>query len=313
MIDISVSIVNHDNWPMLDRCLRSVAEHTRGVSHEIIIVDNASLDGSAELIGEKYPGVKLIRNSGRKGFSANHNQALAAARGKYFVILNNDVELKPFCLDTMHAYMESDPRAGALGPRILNADGTLQQSVFRMPSLLVLFSNAFFLGRMFPRARSLAGYGTWPHDALSRVPFVGGACIMFPSDLLRALGGLDERFFMYVEDADICRRVRAAGRDVVFFPDAELVHFGGGTVPQQSEASVHMRLQSLHAYFRKHQGRAGEALAGALLRAGAANRVVLFELARRLSPESEREAFTRRQEPFHHVLKWYRSRGKISD
>lgn len=308
MINLSVSIVNHDNRPMLDRCLASVIAHTHE-SHEILVVDNASPDGSADMVHDKYPGVRLICNSERKGFSANHNQALAAARGRYFVILNNDTELKPFCLDSMFAFMEKNPGAGALGPRILNPGGSLQQSVFRMPSLLVLFSNAFFLGRIFPRVRSLAGYGDWPHDALSRVPFVGGACIMFPTDLLRALGGLDERFFMYVEDADICRRVRAAGREVVFFPDAELIHYGGGAVPQQSEASVRMRLESLHAYFRKHNGRAGEALAGALVRAGAANRVVLFELARRFCAEEMREELARRQEPFRHTLAWYRGRG----
>lgn len=309
MIDLTISIVNTNNRDMLDACLASIYENTQRITFEIIVVDNASADGSADMAAQKYPDVQLIKNTERKGFSANHNQALARMRGRFCAILNEDTLVKPGCFDMLVAYLSDHPDAGALGPRILNSDGSLQQSVFRMPTLSVLVSHAFFLGALFPGVIYFGGYRKWPHNALSDVPFLSGACIVFPSDLMRAVGYMDAEFFIYFEDPDICKRVREAGRRVVFFPDAEIVHYGGGTFNSATDAAINHRMASLHRFFRKHYGPVSEVAAGVLLQIGAAARVAAFGAARRLGPASRRQEFAAKQEYFQRILKWYRRRG----
>ena len=171
MIDLSVSIVNTSNRDLLDQCLASIFDSTKKISFEIIVVDNLSDDGSADMVREKYPDVSLIENSERMGFSANHNQALPRAAGRYSMILNEDTFIHPGCFETMIEYMDAHPDTGALGPKVFNTDGSLQQSVFRMPTLSLLFCNALFLGAMFPNSIPLGGYKNWPHDTESEVPF----------------------------------------------------------------------------------------------------------------------------------------------
>lgn len=309
MIDLTISIVNTNNRDMLDACLASIRDRTSRISYETIVVDNACTDGSADMVAEKYPWAQLIRNSGRMGFSANHNQALRLMRGRYCVILNEDTVLHPGCLDLMVEYLDAHRDIGALGPRIHNADGSLQQSVYRIPTISVLVSHALFLGAVMPHIPYFGGYRTWPHNTIADVPFLSGACIMFPSDLMRAVGYMDDGFFIYCEDPDICKRVREAGRRVVFFPNAQLIHFGGGTFTRGGDTYVNHFLTSTHRFFRKHYGRTAELAAAALLFWGAAARLAGFSAAARLAPVSRREYFAARRDLFQRVFTWYRKNG----
>jgi len=300
MIDLTISIVNTNNRDMLDACLASIRSNTRRISYETIVVDNACTDGSADMVAEKYPWAQLICNSGRLGFSANHNQALRLMRGRYCIILNEDTALHPECLDLMVEYMDAHQDIGALGPLIHNSDGSLQQSVFRIPTISVLVSHALFLGAVMPNIPYFGGYRKWPHNAIADVPFLSGACIMFPSELMRAVGYMDDGFFIYCEDPDICKRVREAGRRVVFFPHAQITHFGGGTFTHGGGTNVNHFLISTHRFFRKHYGRTAELAAAALLFSGA---------AAHLAPASKREYFAARRDLFRRVVIWYRNNG----
>jgi len=305
MIDLSISIVNTNNRDLLDKCLASIREATKKISYEIIVVDNFSTDGSAAMVRKKYPSVILIENSERLGFSANHNQALRRAAGRYSTILNEDTIIHTGCFDTMVEYMDAHPDTGALGPKILNPDGSLQQSVFRIPSLGLLACNAFFLGSVFPGVPSLSDYKTWPHDSESEVPFLGGACILFPSPLIRDIGYMDAGFFIYAEDPDVCLRVKKAGRRVVFLPSAAITHYGGGTFATTSDTSLNHRLTSTLRFFRKHYGAWSVPPAAALIISGALNHILVFSLLIPFLSEEKRDALKAKRNYFSRVLKWH--------
>lgn len=268
------------------------------------MVDNCSNDGSVEMIREHFPSVILLENREPAGFSANHNRALRIMNGRYVVLLNDDTEALPGCFDRMHGYMERNPDAGCLGCRILNPDGTLQQSVHRMPSLWVLFCHAFFLNRLLPGLHATGGYNGWPHDAERSVPFVVGACMMFPSRLLLDIGLLDEDYYIYSEDADLCMRVLGAGKKVVFFPGAEIIHHGGASMKKVGDFAFHNFYRSKMIFFRKHRGVHTLPFVALLDFAGAVNRVAVLSILNLFLPQS-RKTNEKRLYYFKKVIDWY--------
>lgn len=254
--DISAVIVSWNAKDFLLDCLRSIKGRGAGKSIEIIVVDNASTDGSPEEVEREFPGVKLIRNETNKGFAAANNIGIEQSTGKYICLINSDVWVLENCLDRLCDYMDSNPSIGMVAPKILNPDMTLQVSCRRFPGLWNNFCPAFGMNRVFGETRFFGGEHMFffRHDVVRRVNVLVGCFLMVRREALDVVGLLDERFFMYVEDIDWCRRVWAAGWEVVFFPDAQAIHYRGGS---SSNAPAKFAMEQERArlqYWKKYHG-----------------------------------------------------------
>ncbi|MEW6200914.1 MAG: glycosyltransferase family 2 protein [bacterium] len=302
--DLTISIVNSNNRSLLEPCLRSIYEGTKETAFEIIVTDNCSEDGSVDVVRDKFPGVQLILNTGRKGFSTNHNRAMCEARGRWIVLLNDDTVVLPGCFDRMANFIKGHSDIGVLGCKILNPDMSLQRSCYRLPTLSVLFFDTFFLSSIFSGVTYIGGYKRWDHNAVREVPFVSGAAMMFPRDVIERAGYLDERFYTYSEDADLCKRVREAGWKVVFFPEAQIIHYGGGAAQVEGYSAFDNFHRSQILYFRKHYGLYSIPLVYLLDLVGAFFRLPIFTIIYILIP-SMRERCKERISFFRRRILWY--------
>lgn len=231
--DVSVIIVSYNTADLLVACLQSVLA-SRQVALEIFVVDNASKDGSANIVREQFSAVRLIANADNRGFGAANNQALRECSGKYVLFLNPDTTVEPDSLQTMIAFMESHPAVGLAGPKVLNPDGTRQDSVsLRYP------------GHRY----GAADLGPLPGE----IACVLGACQIASRELLRELGGFDEDFFLYGEDQDICLRVRKCGLQIGCVPEAVIMHHGGKSERDTPPAEVvRKKIRAEYLFYRKH-------------------------------------------------------------
>lgn len=250
---LSILIVSFNTRDLTLACLRSVYEQTTTPA-EVVVVDNASNDGSADEIARAFPGVRLIRSAENLGFARANNLAADEARGKYVVLLNPDTVVLDHALDKLHSFMEAHPEVGACGGRTLFADGTLNPtSCWGRPTLWSSFARGIGLSALFPRSRlfdpeALAG---WRRDSTRDVDIVTGCLLVLRRDLWRSLGGFDPRFHMYGEDFDLCLRIRAAGRTCCLLGDATIIHHGGAS--ERVRADKIVRLFTAKALlFRKH-------------------------------------------------------------
>jgi GT2 family glycosyltransferase len=254
-IDVTLSIVNTNNGALLKRFLDSIENSVKRVRYEIIVVDNASNDGSAEMLAAGYPAVKVIRNASREGYGACHNRAIETAAGEYVLILNEDMEMVNDAVDRMVEKAREIDGLGVMGCRLLNPDGSLQHSCFRFRNLVQeLFEAVFPYNIMFKESRLRSKMYDWNHDTQRDVDIVLGCCMLIPSRVIAAVGVFDPGFFVYSEEDDFCRRVRDKGLRVVFTPDAEIVHLGGQTSRHMSLKMHRVQLRSKTRYFHKHHG-----------------------------------------------------------
>jgi GT2 family glycosyltransferase len=265
--DLSVVILSWNVRDLLRGCLRSLSRPAepdeRPLDIEIIVVDAASADGSAEMVEREFPGVRLIASVENLGYSRGNNLGLAAARGRYLLVLNPDTEVAGGALRALVHYADAQPQVGLIGPQLLNLDGTPQSSRRRFPTLLTAFFESTWLQPYAPR-RLLDRYYArdLPGDRAAEVDWVTGACLFIRRAVYEQIGGFDEGFFMYSEELDYCRRARAAGWRVVYYPLAQVVHFEGKS-SEQALPERHIRFQrSKIRYFRKYHGR----LAASVLR-----------------------------------------------
>jgi hypothetical protein len=252
------------------------------MKYEIIVVDNASSDGSPEMVKAEFPGVSLLTNAGNVGFAAANNQGTAIARGRYFALVNSDVEVFPGTLSTMLAFMDAKPDVGMLGPKVLNADRTLQPSCRTFPSLRSWFLRALALDTALPRSRIFGDHFMthWSHDEERDVDILSGCFWLIRRRAHEEVGGLDTRFFMYAEDMDLCLRYRRAAWRVTFLPRAEIIHYGGAS---SDRAPVRFWIEQQRAslqYWKKHHGVASTVALYLLLIAHHLLRVPAFAVAR---------------------------------
>jgi hypothetical protein len=270
-------LVSHNTRDDLLRALGALHSHAR-VALEAIVVDNASADGSAEAVRRAFPAVHLIANAENVGFGRANNQALRLARAPFVLLLNPDCEVRPGAVEALIARLEAQPDVGAVAPRTLNEDGTPQVSFGPALGLLAEWRQRRLVDgvrRRDPRALARA-------DALTRrehePDWVSAACLLARAEALRAVGGFDEDFFLYEEDADLCLRLRRAGWRIVHSPTAEALHRLGRSTGQ-APARTRLLYQESHlVYYGKHCGTAqtlalrltfvAEALAGLLLGRG---------------------------------------------
>lgn len=255
-MDLSVIIVSYNSRGHLARCLQAVLAGAERVKWEAIVVDNASHDGNPEMVAREFPNVTLIANPENVGFARACNQGFRMARGESLLFLNPDTEPKPGSIAALMGYLRDNPRLGAVGPRLCNPNGQLARSSFRFPSLLRPFLN-------FHIVQHIAGerFGLpYPlEDPRVReggpVDWLSGACLLVRRQALDEAGPLDERYFMYFEDIDLCRRIWEAGWEVVYRPDVEVFHVGGASAcGQQTRLSIEHQRSRLIYFSTHHPG-----------------------------------------------------------
>jgi hypothetical protein len=255
-MDISVVIVGWNARRYLELCLGSLTEAPPRRSMEILVVDNASIDGSAEMIEAQFPQVKLIRNTENLGFSKGNNVAIRQCQGRYIALVNPDVVVLPGCLDALADFLDQNPKVGNTGPRVLNPDRTLQSSCRQFPTLWNNFCRATSLASVFKNSRFFAGEHMFffPHDRTQAVDVLVGCFSMIRRETFEAVGLLDEGLFMYGDDVDWCRRCRNAGWQVVFFPGAQAIHDQGKITASYPVRFAVAQQRSVLYYWAKHHG-----------------------------------------------------------
>ncbi|HLG51411.1 MAG TPA: glycosyltransferase family 2 protein [Chloroflexota bacterium] len=263
MIDATVIIVSYNVRDFLVRCLSSLEQAAPGRAIEVIVVDNGSSDGTVETIRRLFPPVTVIANGTNPGFGAANNQALRSARGRAVLFLNPDTEVRPGALTTLLEYLETHPEVGMVGPRLLSADGQGQSSRRRFPTLVTALVESTVLQRLWSGWPALRQYymEDCSDNRTQEVDWLVGACLLVRRTVIDRVGGFDERFFMYSEELDLCRRLRAHDWKIVYLPSATVVHYEGRSSEQNTILRAQRFNESKARYFEKYHGPAvGRAL-----------------------------------------------------
>jgi hypothetical protein len=259
-MDLSIIIVNWNSKAYLERCLASIYANTRDLDFKVIVVDNASFDGCGEMLANRFPQVHFIQSPANVGFARANNIGYARALGDVLLFLNPDTEIVGDALPTLFEALIRAPRAGVVGAKLLNSDGTVQMScIQRFPSILNQAIDADLLRTAFPRLRV---WGTWPllekQPAPVPVDVISGACMMVRRNVFEQVGVFSTGYFMYSEDIDLCFKIHEAGFSNYYVDDATVVHHGGtstGASGQSHFSAVVMR-DALARFFVLRRGKA---------------------------------------------------------
>lgn len=260
MKSISIVIVSWNCRKFLEECLESLSDYRHDPQAEIFVVDNASEDGTPELVRDGYPEVIVIQSTENLGFTKANNIGIRRSTGEYVCLINPDVRVLDGCIEKMRVYMEANPRVGLLGPRMLGADGKPDRSYMGEPSLWNLFCRALALDSLFPRSKLFSGFLMFyfKKDQIADVDILNGWFWMTRREALDEVGLLDEALFMYGDDLDWSKRFRNAGWKVVYFPEAAAIHYRGGTTARAPvRFSVEMRRANFQ-YWQKNHGRVSQ-------------------------------------------------------
>lgn len=248
---LSIIIVNWNTREILTQCLSSIYHRPPSETYEIWVVDNASTDNSVQMIKTSFPDVRLIENQENIGFAPANNQAIRMASGEYVLLLNPDTEVFAGTFDTLLDFLQTHPETGAVGPKTLNPDGSLQTSCYPFPTLSRELWRLLHLDKIVPHGSyRMVDWEEHLHD----VDALLGACILFPRRVLDEIGLLDENYFMYTEEIDLCYRVRQSGRKLFWIPQASIVHYGGQSTRQVGAEMFLQLYKSKVQFFRKHYG-----------------------------------------------------------
>ena len=260
-LTLSVVVVSYNTRELTARCLRELSEHLNEerLSHEIWVVDNGSKDGSADAIAREFPDVNLLASSENLGFGPANNLALERAQGRFFLLLNSDAFVHQSAISGMVELLEAATKArvGAVGPRLLNEDGSLQRSCWKFPSPARSWFESLGLARLVGSHPHWGDYYRWPHDEERSVDFVIGACLLVRREVYQEIGGFDPAFFLYAEETDWQKRMRGAGWDIVFLPNAQVTHLGGASGQNEKKRVSTLFWQGQERYVLKHFGRRG--------------------------------------------------------
>lgn len=254
--DLSIIIVSWNVRDLLFACLSSLQAQRERLALQVVVVDSNSSDGSAEMVCSRFPWTELIASPENVGFPRGNNLGLALARGRYVMLLNPDTEVLGDALATLVAYLEEHADVGVVGPQLLNPDGSVQSSRRRFPTLATGFFESTWLQPLAPR-RLLASYymDDRPDDAPADVDWVTGAALITRREIVEQVGGLDESYFMYSEELDWCRRIRAAGWRAVYLPAAQVIHHEGKS-SEQAVTARHINFQRAKLrYYCTYHGR----------------------------------------------------------
>jgi len=268
MPDLSICIVTWNVEELLRNCLASIFKNVKNISFEVIVADNASKDNTINMIQSQFPSVKIIRNSTNAGFTIATNKDIKMAGGRYIMILNSDTEVIDGALEKMMQFMEKHPEYGAVAPKLVNADGSLQRSVKTFPSLEKVFYNTFFLDSLFPKSRIFGKYFMtwWDHNDERDIDQPMGSAIMVRRKVLDEVGLFDEKYYFWFDEVDLCFRIKKAclpagraGWKIRYKPDAQILHhlsqgFRQWKSPAQIIRGAVVWRKSRNYFFRKHYG-----------------------------------------------------------
>lgn len=257
MIDISAVIVNWNTKQFLIECIDSLIKNTKKHSIEIIVVDNASVDDSVEAVRKLFPFVKVIQNTSNLGFAKANNIGIKESSGRYVCLVNSDIKLVNDAIDLMIHHMDEHASIGVLGPKTLNPDMSLRLNCRRLPSLWNTFCQASGLSRIFPQYKTMNDnlMTYFPHDVIKSVDILPGCFLMVRRKALSEVGLLDEKFFIYGEDKDWCKRFKEAGWKIIFFPSAEVIHYAGKSSEKEPDRFIIEKLKANLYYWEKHHNK----------------------------------------------------------
>ncbi|MFH1201774.1 MAG: glycosyltransferase family 2 protein [Candidatus Omnitrophota bacterium] len=250
MMDLSIIIVNYNAKDVLSQCLNSIYDNTKDVDFQITVIDNASGDGSPQIIRQRFPRVKLIQNNVNSGLTQAQNQGLKLAQGKYLLLLNNDTYLQPQAINKLIEFMDQNPDGGIAGPRIYT-NANIQISFAWMPKNPHLFLPYILFKKLFLNYE-LRRHNYNLNNNLE-VDYVSGACLMIRKTIMENIGYMDEGYFVYNEDDDLCLRVRQKGYKIYYLPEAKVIHLrgkgGGGLHPYRMILEIHKGIFRLYRKF----------------------------------------------------------------
>jgi GT2 family glycosyltransferase len=271
-IALSVVIVNYNSGEYTSQCLDSIREAQPDVSHEIIVVDNASQDDSADWLEERYPEVELVRSPTNRGIAGGNNLGIHASTGRHVLLLNNDTLVYPGMLERAVSFLEENPAVAGVGGNLLNADGSFQSSHVDFPSLrqnlLIVTKLGFLARRCYPSHH--------PGDEVREVDWMSTAFMAFRREALESVGLVDEEFFIYSDETDLQYRLHKAGWKIVYLPELRTVHFGGKSLTPWRRR--HLFYRGLLLFFQKHYGRGRTLLLRLLFAAVSGAKLVLWGL-----------------------------------
>lgn len=256
-MDVSVIIVNWNTRDLLRDCLKSVYEQTKDILFEVIVIDNASSDGSVDMVKSEFCQVVLIENKQNRGFAAGVNQGIAVAKGRYALVLNSDTIVCDNAIGKTMRYADKHPEAALVGCQVLDNSNTIQMTCFRFPSVLNLFLHTFALNKIFKKHHFLGREWMlwWPRDSEREVEVVSGSFMLVRRNAIDDIGLMDEDYFLYYEETDWCYRFAKAGWKILFWPGAKIIHCHGGRNSSKQEAlkmAVQMQKSCL-IFFKKHR------------------------------------------------------------
>lgn len=289
---VSVIVVSFNTRELLRECLGSVGRHLTGTPHEVLVVDNASTDGSVEMIQAEFPGARLLVNSENQGFGRANNRAMAEAQGDLFLLLNSDAKLVDRSLAGLFAQIRSVPDIGVIGPRLVRPDGTLQASAYRFGWLRLIALEELGLYKLWPRAGRaellLGGY--CDHAAPREADWLVGACLVVRRQVFEQVGGFDPAIFLYGEEEEWCWRMRNAGWRILYSPLAQVVHVGHASAVKSlgEERRLRLCLAAADALVLRREGRLAAALLPTVRVVGALQKAAVFGLLGLLRPGDAR-------------------------
>ncbi|WP_297095211.1 glycosyltransferase [uncultured Draconibacterium sp.] len=254
-MDISIVIVNYNVKHFLEQCLHSVEKALQNVQGEVFVVDNNSVDGSAQLINEKFPNVTFIQNTENVGFSRANNQAIQQSNGKYVLLLNPDTVVEEDTFEKVISFMESHPDAGGLGVKMIDGKGVfLPESKRGLPTPWVAFYKMFGLSRLFPKSKKFGKYhlSYLDKDEVHEIDVLAGAFMLLRKSALDKVGLLDETFFMYGEDIDLSYRIQKGGYKNYYYPETTIIHYKGESTKKGSLNYVKVFYNAMVIFARKH-------------------------------------------------------------
>lgn len=262
MSDIAVVLVSYNTRELTKKALQCLFSSSQALEMEVLIIDNASNDHSAEMISAEYPGVTLIKNAQNVGFGRANNQVLAAIHSRYLLLLNTDAFVQPDTIGKTVEFMDAHPRCGILGVKLVGRDGELQPSCRYFPTPWKIFLDRTGLGRFFGKA-ALMDDLSWDHASVRNCDWVPGCYLLVRKEVVDQVGLFDPRYFLYYEEVDLCFAAKSAGWQVTFYPDTSVVHIGGesakneGSFSSEGRQIESLNIESELLYFRKNHGMPG--------------------------------------------------------
>jgi len=258
LLDLSIIIGNYNTEELLKKTLTSIYKNTKNINYEIIVIDDGSVDGSVEMIKRNFPKIKIKKNIKNLGYSKTYNIGTKLSKSRYILHLNSDVFFtKDSSLDLIIKFMDKNPNIGIAGCKVIKHDGSLDLPCRRsLPTIKNVFFQTTGLYKIFPKNKSLNYYLTYlPDNKITKIECIMGAFMLIKKNLIKEIGYLDERFFIYSEDIDYCYRAIKAGWDVYYFPKIKVKHIHGGTTRQFKIKYLLNFHKGMFLYYNKHMAR----------------------------------------------------------